>query len=324
MSWFNKEELVLVLLCTFPSFVMYLLTGSSLFAVMGLVPSCSFIVFYAIRCDVFNLLLHIIQIFILSVLLYESRDNTIAFALCTALMCAFYIGFTAGDKGLRVYGTFVIVPSLYIANELYRIETSGLEYGLNSYINLFPLLALPAVIFALALSYLACKPIIRFDKLWRHGASKEQITKSWVTATAAFFAVGLTILVAKYNAIDHYEWIIWSAVSVCTGELISMRKKVKHRVMGSVLAIIIASVLAYNGIKYDFVAIISVLLIPATITLSDYFFAFTLRSFLTVFAASSIDFSIEKLSAVVLGCFIGFVLAFLMMGIHQRWRAFKS
>lgn len=324
MPWFNKEELVLVLLCTFPSFVMYLLTGSSLFAVMGLIASCSFIVFYAIRCDVFNLLLHIIQIFVLSIVLYESRDHTVVFALCTALMCAFYIGFAGGNKGLRIYGTFVIVPSLYIANELYRIETSGVEYGFDSYIILFPFLAMPAVFFAIALSHLDQQPIIRFDKLWRHGASKEQIAESWVTASAAFFAVGLTIIVAKYNAIDHYEWIIWSAVSVCTGELISMRKKLKHRVMGSVLAVIIASALAYNGIKYDFIAIISVLLIPATITLNDYFFAFTLRSFLTVFAASSIDFSIEKLSAVVIGCVTGFVLAFCMMSIHQRWKHIKN
>lgn len=324
MIGFNKEELALVVLCTLPSFSMYLYTGSSLFAVMGLVASCSFIVYYAIRCDTLNLLLHITQIFVLSIVLYECRANTLVFALMSATVCACYIGFSGGSKGLRVYGTFIIVPSLYIANELYRIEASGLEYGLESYIKWFPFLAMPAVIFATALNYLDRRPLWRFDKFWQHGASREQVAEAWVTGMAAFFAVGLTIVIAKYSGIEHYEWIIWSAVSVCTGELISMKKKVQHRVLGSVLAVVIAGLLAHYGVQYDVIAILAVLLIPATITLNHYFFAFTLRSFLTVFAASSIDFSVEKLTAVIVGCFIGFVLAFLMMRIHQYFKGIPS
>ncbi|WP_185826804.1 FUSC family protein [Shewanella canadensis] len=212
-----------------------------------------------------------------------------------------------------------MVPALYVANELYRQVDSGHEQVLYKYILYFPLLALPTLIFATGLSYLDKRPLLRFDKLWQFDSNINKVVETWLTAVAVFFSVGLTILIAEYYSIGHYEWIVWSAVSVSTGESIAMKKKVKHRILGTIVAVGFACTLSYHSIEYEFLGFLSVLLIPATVTLNNYFFAFTLRSFLTVFAASSIDFSVEKLVAVISGCIIGYSLALFMAQVHNKW-----
>ena len=321
------KEIGLVFICVLPCFLLYLKTQHSLFVTMGLIASSSIIVFYKIRFGFINVLFHLLQILLVTLILAYSRQSPILFSFICAAVCSIYIGISQFGRHLRIYGMFVIIPALYIASELYSEVLTGYNPdAVSDFLRFFPLLALPAVICALLLNLSQGKSNSKQRKLWHPDFTGEPVKHAYVTASGIFIAVWLIIQLAYWLNINHIEWIVWSTVSVCTGEIVSMHKRAKHRLLGVLTGIGSALLLVYSGIQIPFLNAAAVLLIPLTIPLNNYLFAFSLRCFLGLAATGVLitGFSLEKLLAVLVGGAVGVLLSYFVTYIHQSFTTYKA
>ncbi len=131
-------------------------------------------------------------------------------------------------------------------------------------------------------------------------------------------AVGAAaILVERYH-IDHGQWVIWSAASVVTGDVVTARAKLRDRLLGAVVGVpagaIVALTVPHDHVLSEFAAVAARLTL---VSFKRYSLGFGVRcAFIAaafVIADQPTVAAGARLDSVVLGGAIGFMF---VLGVH--------
>lgn len=215
--------------------------------------------------------------------------------------------------GIRSLGNFTFIPALYIACE--TAEDPGPHALALRGALLLPCLA-AAMLPPLAL---AAYDHARAGTSWR-----KQILRGPMPPGGAPFlsraattgaAVALAATAVEASGISHGQWVIWSAVSVVTGDWQGTRKKLRQRATGAAIGVPTGGVLGlavpHTPLVFGFAALGAVLTLVAFRT---YLVAFTLRCGFVALAlvalAGSAVAAASRIENVLIGGGAGLLAAF--------------
>jgi len=247
--------------------------------------------------------------------------------LCATLGAA-SIGITYFGRKLRTLGTWILIPSLYLACDFY--DSAHPQGMISDYLVLLPRLSVALIgpLLILLIQY-------RFNRtdglaLWGipHNIAGEREQGVLWSVGGIFVALFVTSFTVQLLGIEYGQWIIWSTVSVSTGQLASMHRKLGHRgwgaLCGLLLGLAIVFLLPLHGPMDGFAAV----LLPVTLVVRNYPIAFASRCMLIVIAAGSISQSEVaaeiRLIGVLAGGVIGVLCAYLSLGLASLSRKVQS
>ncbi|ELR64428.1 hypothetical protein C942_02451 [Photobacterium marinum] len=300
-----RKEFYLIFFGIVPSLLMYAIKNDPIYVKMALISTSIIITQLTLRCSIKIVIAQFLQIVIISTILFLLNKNLVGYTLVASLICSYYLNLSRYGNNLRVYSSFIIVPAFYLSTEITRL---GIEHHelFNTYIIHLPFSILPCLILS--------KIIKKEDKEIELGEHYRDYNELTITV---FISVFLCCIFSYYFEWHHSEWILWSAISVCTGEISTMKKKVKYRFLGVLLGITTGVILSLYLPNESLIRYLSVSLIPLTIPLKNYFFAFSLRCMLTVLSVGMVNqidgIILSKIMSIYIGGAIGYSIGFLVI-----------
>lgn len=249
-------------------------------------------------------------------LLFAMRQPAIFVTSCT-LAAAMVVGLPAYGEKLRSLGNFTFIPALYLACE--TAEGVAPAQFTQCVLPLLPYLAiaaLPVLAIALMEHALAGRRWCHVLKLHCSGDLGSQ-----VACGEALFAVGLAVafaaVIVEWGRLEYGQWVIWSAVSVVTGDATTARKKLCQRGVGALVGVPVGVLLGYiipHGVlAYEFLTVAAMLTL---VSFSHYTLGFGARcaciaSALMVLGKTP-EIAAERAFNVLLGGSIGLFFVFLL------------
>jgi uncharacterized membrane protein YccC len=130
-------------------------------------------------------------------------------------------------------------------------------------------------------------------------------------------AVSLAAALVEWCQLDYGQWVIWSAVSVVTGDIVTARKKLYQRGVGALIGVSLGVLLGYalphNMLMYDLLTVAAMLTL---VSFSHYMLGFGTRCAFIVSAlivlGQAPDMAAERVFNVLLGGVIGLLFVFLL------------
>lgn len=249
--------------------------------------------------------------------LFFSMSQPVIFVLTCALAAAAAVGVsTYGDK-LRTLGNFTFIPALYLACE----STSGIipaQYPLHALV-LLPFLItaiLPVLVISLVEHVKTNHGWHYVFRLHRTGDLGTRVACG-ETLVAVCLSVVLAAALVEWRQLDYGQWVIWSAVSIVTGDILTARKKLYQRgtgvLLGVPLGVILSYIIPHNMLIYEILTVIAMLTL---VSFSHYMLGFGARcacitSALIVIGQTP-DIAAERVFNVLLGGGIGLLFIFLL------------
>jgi hypothetical protein len=248
------------------------------------------------------------------------------FVLGSALLASVAIGLSTFDRKLRSLGNFIFIPTLYLACE--TAEGAQPDQYWAQGLHFLPYLAL-SMLPVWALSLVEHRQ--RRDAMgpWRHYASLRfaQEADAPMPAKEAMLVGGLAVACAatlvEWLRLGHGQWVIWSAASVVTGDVLSAKRKLRDRVMGALAGvppgIVLGQMLPHVPMVYALLALATAVTLVA---FRRYPVGFAARcacaaAALTVLNAPALEAS-ERLINVLLGGAIGVSLLLAIHDVSRR------
>ncbi|WP_159084623.1 FUSC family protein [Dongshaea marina] len=329
-GWFNLSELLLMLITTLPCLAMFWISGDHIWLKLGLVSIPLYIVQAKLRWGIFPLLGHWLLILTGFTLLYFTQDTSWRFALLCACLGACSIGLGVFGQKLRSLGSWILIPSLYLACDLY--DAAHPQLMLKNYMAMLPKLPVTLIgpVLVLIYEYLKsmgqktdCYPLLWMNK-GAFGSAEHSL--GW-TVAGIFIAIFVTALSVKLLGINHGQWVIWSSVSVSTGELESMHRKLRHRSLGAIIGLALGIGWMFLIPQHSQINGLAAMLIPLTLVIRSYPVSFTSRCMLIAIAAGTLSQSETiatlRMLNVMAGGIIGVLCAYLMMQLSHYYQAYR-
>lgn len=172
------------------------------------------------------------------VILMATFAQPLLFVSAVVLLGMASVMVTAGGSNLRSLGNFTFIPALYLACESAEgIAPSALLARSVDIIPFLLIAALPVLLLA-AFEHSRAAGLRQFAQWTRHHPDAEPNTYIEQMMTVAC-AVALTAVLVEWRHIGHGQWMIWSAVSVVTGNVVSARQKFCDRLTGAVVGVML-------------------------------------------------------------------------------------
>ncbi|MRW90640.1 FUSC family protein [Duganella sp. FT80W] len=268
-----------------------------------------------------GVLMHALAICAGFVLLTLASAQPLLFVLTIVLLGMASVLVTAGGNGLRSLGNFTFIPTLYLACE----SAAGVapQALLGRSLAMLPMLliaALPVLLLAWAEQIRAGNGT-RLALRHQHSDASERGAMLEQTMTVGC-AVACAAVLVEWRHVDHGQWVIWSAVSVVTGNAISARQKFSDRVLGAIGGVclgILAGVLLPDLLPVRLMIALATML--TLVCVRPYRLAFGLRcacaAMALVLTGGPWLLGGERLLNVALGSTIGLACAL----VAARWTA---
>ncbi len=294
---------------------------------LGFLALCLLIPAYKLGLPPLATLLHALATLLACGMLYAAAASPVVFVAATAATAIGTIFLTRFGARLRTLGSFFFIPALYLACEFREAPDGGAE--LLDLVLLSPL-ALAATIGAEQLrrrlsgrTPATPPPVSALRRAVTGGAGFGEAEARWVThALAVFLGVAVAATLAEVFDMADRQWVIWSAVSVVTGDQHEAWGKLKVRgigvAVGAPLGLLVGLALPQTALVYG-LAVAAILM--TLIAVPRYPLAFTLRSFFiglaAVAAGGTAAIAESRVENVILGGIIG-VLALLLVSVLRR------
>jgi hypothetical protein len=302
------------------------ITGDHIGLQLAFLAVCLLIPAYKLVLPPVATLLHTLATVGTCALLFAAAAQPAVFVVVTAATAITTIWVTRYGVLLRTLGTFFFIPALYLACELRELPDGAHELGHLVLLSPFAWGAVVAV--ELARRWLTgVRPAANTDRVLRrsllHGVEIGEAESRWVThAVAVFVAVLVTTAVVEFFGMDQRQWVIWSSVSVITGDRREALGKFGVRttgvVVGAPAGLFVGWLLPQTQLVYS-LALIALLV--TLIAIPRYPLAFTLRSFFTGLAAMAAGgaavIAESRVENVILGGIIG-ILSLLLVAALRR------
>lgn len=289
---------------------------------LGFLAVCLLIPAYKLGLPPLATLLHALATVAACALLFAAAAEPIVFVVAAAATAIGTIYLTRYGARLRTLGSFFFIPALYLACELREMPDGAEE--LARLVLLWPIAAGAVVAVEQVRRRLAgvrspaSEPLSALRAALLRGVRLGDAEGHWVThAVAVFVGVLVAAATTELFDMDERQWVIWSSVSVVTGDRREAVGKLGVRTLGVVagapLGLAAGWLLPQTQIVYS-LALIALLM--TLIAIPRYPLAFTLRCFFTglaaVAAGGSAAIAESRVENVILGGVIG-VLALLLV-----------
>jgi hypothetical protein len=290
---------------------------------LGFLAVCLLIPAYKLGLPPLATLLHALATVAACALLFAAAAEPVVFVVAAAATAIGTIYLTRYGARLRTLGSFFFIPALYLACELRELPDGTQELGrlaLLSPIAAGAVIAVEQARRRLAGAHLptASEPLSALHASLLRGVRLGDAEGHWVThAIAVFIGVLVAAAVTELFAMDERQWVIWSSVSVVTGDRREAVGKLGVRTMGVAAGAPLGLVTGWMLPQSPFVYSLSlVALLMTLVAIPRYPLAFTLRCFFTglaaVAAGGSAAIAESRVENVILGGVIG-VLALLVV-----------
>ncbi len=300
-----------------PLLSLTLLTGDVNWLKASVVTISLFIVYERVELAPLGVVFHALALLLAFLVLLFAMCQPAIFVLVCALAAAATMGVSAYGGKLRSLGNFTFIPALYLACETAEGNTP-VQFA-QSALLLLPYLAavvVPVLVISLAEHVQVGRRWCHLSKLRRSGDLGPR-----VVCGEALLAVSLAVAVAativEWGRLDYGQWVIWSAVSVVTGDMATARKKLYQRGVGALIGVPVGVLLGY-AIPHS-VLIYELLTVAAMLTLvsfSHYVLGFGTRCACIACALMVIgqtpEIAAERALNVLLGGSIGLLFVFLL------------
>jgi hypothetical protein len=316
--WVRLSEMLFILLATLPCVVIAVTSGDHQWLSIGLVSSSLYLVQSRLGWGLLSVFGHGVLIAAGFSLLFLSQGEPWLFSFLCALLGAGSIGVTCFGRNLRTLGTWIFIPSLYLACELY--DGVNPEMTSTNYWAILPELGFAflgplLIVFIRQTSSRSGKPVkSTLGRIPPEVAGEPERNIGW-SLGGIFVAIFVLSLAVQSLDIEHGQWIIWSAVSVSTGQLASMHRKLGDRGRGALAGLLLGLGIAFLFPSHGAGDELAALLLPLTLVVRNYPVAFAGRCLLIVIAAGSVaqgELAAEiRLGGVLAGGIIGVLCAHL-------------
>ncbi|MFD1561167.1 FUSC family protein [Paraburkholderia silviterrae] len=253
-----------------PIFIVGLISGDPIWFRAEIVTVSVFIAAERSRLTPVGVLLHtlVIGLGVLAMTLSFERPQT--FVMASVLLAIACVAITSVGPSMRWTGTFTFIPVLYIACATansangHRLGQIGLE--------VIPYVFCSAIPGILASSAFHLK---------KHSASNgpaggwlilRQVTEPCAPGlfegiVAAALAVGVAASLVEWQGVQYAQWLVWSAASVVTGDIVTARTKWKDRMIGAIVGVpsgmLIGICMPHSSVLFDVVITASALTLVA-------------------------------------------------------------
>lgn len=316
----NLTDLLLMILTFLPALIMFGISEDVSWLELGIVSIPLFLVQQTFRWGLLPLMGHWAFILFGFALLYFTQSTAWLFAFLCACLGAVCMGLSALGQNLRSLGAWIFLPSLYLACELY--DTTHSRIQMNAFIETASKLPIALIGPMVIIVYRSLKDKkVKVTEHFLFGYSKKAFGNTddyyRCTIVGALIAIFITSLGIKLLNLDHGQWVIWSSVSVITGEVMSMHRKFMHRTYGAIIGLVLGIIITTFLPQVTLVQYLIAVLIPITLGIKNYLVAFSCRCMLITIAVGS--FSHSEITAglrvfdIVVGGLVGLFCASLVV-----------
>jgi len=318
-----------------PIFLMGLLTGDPIWFRVEIVTVSMFIAAERAQLAPLGVILHALIMVAGFLAVIASLGHPVSFVVAAVLLAVACVGVTRQGTHMRWAGTFTFIPVFYIAcvtandakaQDLARIGLETAPYLI--------LAALPVLVDAIIChrrkrsaggKYRPSTHAIRYIK--------ETPADGWFEAViAAALAVGIAASFVEWAGIHYAQWLVWSAASVVTGDIVTARAKFRDRAIGAIagvpLGMLAGMLMPHTPLLLDVMTAATVLTLVA---FNRYVVAFGTRCALhavtLIVAGHAIMSADVRATNVVIGSAIGIVLVFgtnWTMRSAARWPVIRN
>ena len=314
--------------------VLLFMAGATTALRMSLITISMFIVMENVNRSFVLLMLHALLLMGALALFYFSLSEPLLFVFACAGFVFVSAWFTRFGAHLKSFGNFIFIPALYMACEM--ADASGRSGVWADYFHIVIWMGLPIASIALLLCLHAWpdlsqapKDTNRFSKIFALHTSQPLCAYKRL-ALSHFLSVLCAAAYAEIGAVPFSEWIIWSAVSVGTGDQASSLKKARDRFLGALLGVPIALLIA--PIVPHGATTLSLLTLGVGLSLvvfKNYAVAFGTRCGFTVLAAFSAGAlgtraGFYRVENVIIGGVIGVLVGLLVEFFSNRYSKSKD
>lgn len=257
-------------------------------------------------------------------LLFFSLRHPWLFVFNTVMLAVLAVGVSYYGQTLRSLGNFVFIPALYLA-----CETAGGSqpepYAARALAFLPYLFAgfLPVLLLALLRHRTTAGDRWRNLLRWRNDGPLGARPPLGRALLATGLAVAVAAAVVAWRRPGHGEWLVWSAVSVVTGDLVSTRRKLGDRAAGAAIGVP-AGILAGQLLPHttSSVAALAPLTVVTLLAFRNYRVGFATRSgciaCALIVAGQGAAVAAQRVENVLVGGAIGLLCMLLLTRIPPR------
>jgi hypothetical protein len=182
-----------------------------------------------------GLLLHALVILAAFGALLLAQHIPLLFAALTTLLATAAVLLGRFSESWRTFGSFSLIPSVYLAMEFFE-QTHGLHLWTT-----FGQVARCSAIGLVFLCFLSWTWWIadrRADNFFTSFGTPERPNPQWqvMTLSVCIAEVLATTLIAV-TQLPNAQWMVWSVVSVVTGDSSSASRKLKSRILGGLIGV---------------------------------------------------------------------------------------
>ena len=248
------------------------------------------------------------------------------FVLLCALLAGGAVLLTVHGARLRSLGNFTFIPALHLA-----YKTASGSHGASladAGAALLPYMAvalLPPLVLAVGLHgrHRGSGVLPHLARLLRE---QERGESGWSgeAQLAVVLAVATAAALVEWQRLGHGQWLIWSAASVVTGDVVSARLKLRERSVGALFGVPVGMVLGlwlpHDAVLYGVLAFATLL---SLVTFRRYIVGFGLRcafaALSILVAGQTLPQAAERVENVLLGGAIGIFFVLLAHAVVVGW-----
>jgi hypothetical protein len=330
------------LLSLVPLFLLFIAWDNTLLLKVCLINISLFIACERLNLNIISVSLHYIFILSLFSILFFSFAQSYLFIILCALMAAGTIYCTQHGNKLRTWANYCFIPAVYLACEMHETVRNQ-QMLLSQYFNFIKLTPIALLSIIILFSFSAKKTFwslshkifttpIFTNAFWQELIKTAEIGKpetQWRQgAITIFVGVFLAATLVITKDISRGEWVIWSAASVITGDLISSRQKFQHRLIGAFFGIALGFFATqFYPATETFYSLATIGIMLTLVAFKSYPQGFAARCFfitLAAFAASQApEIAVERVENVIAGGAIGLLSCYLiqlLITIKDRYK----
>lgn len=290
-----------------------------------LVSISTFIVQDRLKTSPVMVIVHSVMISVCFFAFINLADHALLFSLICSSTAALTLRLAGWGNNLRVAGSFTFIPALYLAFEFNKNLPENFSYTCTlSLLHYIWVATLPTLVLSLLhqwRAFLRSRSLFYHHKNPKLGAKLEY--KSPLIACA--IAVFLCSMIVESEHILQGQWLIWSAVSVITGEMKTSHRKYQSRAIGvaagGLAGMLIGTVLPHNAFLVETGAIVIVL---SLVSFKNYTLEYFIRCTSVAFVVTLLDEQTSLIFTRAFNVLIGGLLGVLLFKVVEKTCSLRS
>ncbi|KTS73511.1 FUSC family protein [Pantoea stewartii] len=328
-NWFgeniNLSKIYAAIINLLPTIMLYSVFSDENWQQAMLVSISTFIVQDRLKSSPVMVIIHSVMISVCFLAFINVVNHAFLFSVICSSTAAFTLRLAGWGNNLRVAGSFTFIPALYLAFEFNKNLPDNFSYTCTLPLLLYIWVAtLPTLVLSFFHQwrvFMRSRSLVYRHKNPELGEKLEY--KSPLIACA--IAVFLCSMIVESEHILQGQWLIWSAVSVITGEIKNSHRKYQSRAIGvaagGLAGMLIGTALPHNAFLIETGAIVTVL---SLVSFKNYTLEYFIRCTSVAFVVTLLDEQTSLIFTRAFNVLVGGLTGVLLFKIVEKTRSYRS